>query len=333
MITRHYEVDGLKIEWGKSLGEVRVLLAEVEPLAPSGVWPEVRCRCSAIFGLEATEFIARAPFEDRPVLQVQYRLRPVKHALSENLHDPFLRPLSEALGHPVETGNYALPPGLSEEYLSQMVVYRAQWLAGLLSVRLAVYGAAAGKESGPCAAEIFVDWLDEKKAAGPYREQNQFFETIMSGSLTPDMPLRKFRLVRQQYPCHVTHHELENPDIALFDNEWRASQMALYKRQLYQTPLPVQNVLSDDEIAVYTIQALDKTFVSTKWDTVFLAPGDMNSIICTDVLPARGSGGRELMLKELRIEDSSGSDALTGLLQQIEQVTGLKAEKRERHNE
>jgi hypothetical protein len=51
------------------------------------------------------------------------------------------------------------------------------------------------------------------------------------------------------------------------------------------------------------------------------------------VLPARGSGGRELELKELRIEDAKESDSLLKLIQLIETDIGLKAQRRERYDD
>jgi hypothetical protein len=49
--TKHYEIDGLKIEWGKPLNEVRVLLDKFEKFKPFGGWPNIRCKCPSAFGL------------------------------------------------------------------------------------------------------------------------------------------------------------------------------------------------------------------------------------------------------------------------------------------
>jgi len=50
-------------------------------------------------------------------------------------------------------------------------------------------------------------------------------------------------------------------------------------------------------------------------------------------LPARGSGGRELELKELLIEDSKESNTLLDLIKEIENITGLKAQTSERYDD
>ena len=183
------------------------------------------------------------------------------------------------------------------------------------------------------AAGIFIDWIDEIKAAKPFRVHTERFEKIMSEHINNNTPVNKFKLLNKQRPFRIVHYELTDPYIAEKDIELRASQMALYKRELFQTPELIKDRLADDEIALYKIPALDKTFISNKWDTIFLTTNDEKSLVYYKVLPARGSGGHEVELKELRIEDAKDSDTLINLSQQIEIDTGLKVERRERYDD
>ena len=109
--------------------------------------------------------------------------------------------------------------------------------------------------------------------------------------------------------------------------------MSLYKRELYQTPSIISSKLQDDEISCYAIAGLDKIFISNKWDTVFLTPNQKNEITYWEILPARGSGGKELELKELTIKDNINSLVLIDLVTYIEAATGQKIERREAYDD
>ncbi|MBV6881011.1 hypothetical protein NG800_013330 [Epilithonimonas ginsengisoli] len=78
---------------------------------------------------------------------------------------------------------------------------------------------------------------------------------------------------------------------------------------------------------------MDKIFVSNKWDTIFLEIDQKNEITFWDILPARGSGRKELDLKELKIEDAKSSLTLLGLLAQIEEDTGQEVERIEAYDD
>lgn len=331
--TKQYEIDGLKIEWGKPLNEVRVLLDQFEKFKPHGGWSNVRCICSKVFGLATTVFEVRAPFEDRPVLQVQYEVAPIKPGLFEKLHSPYLNQLEKVLGKPAKSEKLYNQPHLKKEYLSSAVVFSAKWLFDDIRISLSVYGGTRSNDSGPCAAGIFIDWIDEVKAAKPFREKTESFEKLMSEHLSNDIAVNKFKLQNKQRPFRVVHYELSDPYIAEKDNELRTSQMALYMQELFQTPKQIQNQLEEDEIGLYKIQELNKTFISNRWDTIFLTSNDQKALIYYEVLPARGSGGRELELKEIRLEDSKDSFALLDLVQIIEEETGLKVTRRERYDD
>lgn len=333
MDSKHYEIDGLKIEWGKPLSEVRPMLDKFEKFKPFGGWPNIRCKCPNAFGLVTTEFEVRAPFEDRPILQVQYEIAPIKSGFLERLHAPYLKQLEKVLGKPVNSEKLYSQTHLKKKYLSSAVVFTAKWLFDDIRVSLSVYGATRNNDSGLCAAGIFIDWIDEIKASKPFREKSGSFEKSISEYISNDTVINKFKLHYKQRPFRVVHFELSDPYIAEKDDNLRASQLSLYNRELFQTPKQIQNNLKDDEIGLYTIRELGKTFISNKWDTVFLTPTEEKDLVFYEVLPAKGSGGRELKLKELRVEDSRDSDTLLKLIQLIETDIGLKIQRHERYDD
>lgn len=329
----HYEIEGLKIEWGKPLNEVRVVLDKFEKFKPFGGWPNIRCKCPNAFGLVTTEFEVRAPFEDRPVLQVQYEIAPIKSGFLERPHTPYLKQLEKVLGKPVKSEKLYRQTHLKKKYLSSAVVFSAKWLFDDIRISLSVYGGTRNNDSGLCAAGIFIDWIDEIKAAKPFREKAQSFGKLISGHVSNDTVINKFKLQYKQKPFRVVHFELSDPYIAEKDDNLRVSQLSLYNQELFQTPKQIQNKLEEDEIALYTIRELGKTFISNKWDTVFLNSTDEKDLIFYEVLPARGSGGRELKLKELRINDSRDSNTLLKFIQLIETDIGLKVQRQETYDD
>ena len=331
--TKYFEIDGLKIEWGKPLSEVRPMLDNMEQFEPHGGWPNVRCKCSSIFGLSATEFEIRAPFEDRPVLQVKYEIAPIKPGFLENLHSPFLKQLEKVLGKPFKSEKYYNQPHLNKEYLSSAVVFSAKWLFDDIKISLSVYGGTRSNQSGLCAAGIFIDWIDEIKISKPFRERAEAFENELSALLSYNIIIKKFKLQNKQRPFRVANYELTDPYIAEKDNNLRASQLSLYKRELYQTPSIVSSKLDADEIGYYKVEESDRIFVSNKWDTVFITPNQKNEITFWEILPARGSGRKELDLKELRIEDAKSSLTLLDLIAQIEGDINQKIERRETYDD
>jgi hypothetical protein len=331
--TKHYEIDALKIEWGKPLNEVRFLLDRFEKFKPFGGWPNIRCKCPNVFGMATTEFEVRAPFEDRPVLQVQYGIAPIKSGFIERLHTPYLKHLESVFGKPVKSEKLYNKPPVKKKYLSSTVVFSAQWLFDDIRISLSVYGDTRNNDSGLCAAGIFIDWIDEIKAAKPFREKSESFEKLIAAHISDDTVIKKFNLQYKQRPFRVVHFELSDPYVAEKDNKLRTSQLSLYKQELFQTPGQIQSKLEEDEICFYTIKDLGKTFISNKWDTVFLTSADEKPLIFYEVLPARGPGRRELELKDLKIEDARDSDALLNLIQLIETDIGLKIQRQERYDD
>src|SRR5205809_559532 len=128
MNPKYYEIDGLCIEWGRPYSEVTTLLERFEKFKSYEGWENIRCKCTSIFGLAATECEVRAPFFNRPILQVQYELSPVKAGAFEKLHSPFVKQLKGALGTPVKTESLYHQHSLPKKYISSVIVYSVTWM-------------------------------------------------------------------------------------------------------------------------------------------------------------------------------------------------------------
>jgi hypothetical protein len=131
----------------------------------------------------------------------------------------------------------------------------------------------------------------------------------------------------------MVNYELSDPFVAQKETELRAAQLAIYRRALYLTPTYIQEQLNEDEVAYYAIPELNKFFISTKWDTIYLLPENENVITFWEILPARGIGARELDLKELKLTDGKHSNALLELIHWIQTTTQQVCVKKEGYDD
>ncbi|SOD15113.1 hypothetical protein [Pedobacter xixiisoli] len=325
--AKHYHINGLDIEWGKPLNEVRPLLKDMEELKPYGGWPNRRGKCSSIFGLGATEFELRAPLEDRPVMQVIYQLAPLASATAGQLHLPYLEQLVKVLGKPFKTEDLYSQVDFNKGYAAGSVVFSAKWEFAGIRISLSVYGGTRYDEDRESAAGIFINWIDEVKAAQPFREQALLFEKTMAAQLDSTVVVQKFKLAIPQRAYRMLDYELKDPYLAEKNQELREAQLALYKKELYPSPAMISSQLQADEIGYYPMPDGRKILVCNQWDAVLLDLDQANEMTYWDILPARGSGFRELLLKELRVEDSRSSLVLLDLMEQIETDTKQQIQK------
>ena len=184
-----YVIDGLKIEWGKTFNEVAILLEWFDKFASYGGWSNLRCKCRNIYGLPSTEMNVRAPFADKPIMQVSYELSPIPKKFLQKIYSPYIKQLSKFLG----ASHYSTykKPKLKNEFKSGEVVFSSTWLFDDIRISLSVYGGIRYNDSGPAAAGLFIDWIDEKKAAQPFRTEIKKIETtfakIIEGECGPDI--------------------------------------------------------------------------------------------------------------------------------------------------
>jgi len=294
-----------------------------------GGWPNRRFKCKSIFGLKATEFEIRAPLSDRPILQINYELSPIEIRFYHKAHIPYLKKLKQELGNPDSVE--FLYPMKKENQISNpdKVVYTAKWIFGDTRIGLSIYGGVRKKDSGLARAALYFDWINEIKAAKPYREKNLNFEKKIEENFSSRSIIREYTLEYKQTPFSVIHYSLQDPFIARKDENLRVHQMALYNKELYKTPNLLNKQLSNQQVLFYYLNNLELWFLSNKWDTISLNKGDEVDMFFSNVLTESRYGTKELGLKGLILKDVKESKELPSLVSEIESEIGIKIQKME----
>ncbi len=331
-ITQGFDIEGEHIIWGLPFKDVAKTLNKFSQYPPYQGWSNLRCKCSEIYGLKTNEAEVRAPFEDRPIMQVIYQLASLGENSWGKLHTPYVRQLKEVFGSPTKTDSNYDQRHIKREYISGAVVYSAKWLIDDIRVSLSVYGGIRHEDSGDCAAGLFIDWINEKKAAEPFRIKNRLLEEQLLAYLTASSNIEKFTLDYPQRKFYVTHIDIGDPDVS-GDRELRASQMALYQNELLQTPSVLQRKLKDNEIAIKFDEDSKRMIIANKCDATILNYDQEEKVSFINVLPARGPGKFVLQVKDLSINDSRKSDVLINLVLHIESKMGIKILRREGYDD
>lgn len=322
-----YEFDGILIRWGMTFTEVVKTLKDKRKFQPYKGNPNERYKCDSVFGLNATEFEVRAPLEDRPILQLQFELSPIETNYLHKAHSPYLKKLKQKLGKPNQTNSDYKGYGNNPNYTSDKVVYSAKWVIGDIRISLSVYGGIRKKDSGETRAGLFIDWTNEILAGKPYREETIQIEQKLDEHLKSKIIIEKYNFIYEQNPFFRVDYELPDPYIAKKDNDLRLHQMALYKKDLIQTPDMLSTLLSDKEAMFYYIRNLRSWFISNKWDTVSIKPIDVESIVYCNVVPESRYGNNELGAKGLILKDAKESRELRKLVSRIETEIGINIQK------
>src|SRR5690349_18290501 len=89
-----YDVNGVHLKWNQLFAEVIPRVMHLPKLKPyTGGWANLRVQGSSVFGLKTSHVEIRAPFEDRPVMQLIYELAPITVTDERDLHTRFVEPL------------------------------------------------------------------------------------------------------------------------------------------------------------------------------------------------------------------------------------------------
>jgi hypothetical protein len=175
-ITHGFNIEDEHIKWGLLFKDAKKVLSKFSQYPPYGGWSNMRCKCSEVYGLKSTVANIRAPFDDRPVMQVSYELVPTGDRTWGQLHVYYVAELIKTFGEPTKTESLYGDRFYNKEYISGSVVYSAKWLIGDIRISLSVYGGIRYDQSGDSAAGLYVDWINEKKAAEPFRNRNVALE-------------------------------------------------------------------------------------------------------------------------------------------------------------
>lgn len=324
-----YEVHGIHLNWGHPFAEVIPQVAHILKLKsyPEG-WANVRLRGSDIFDLKCAQMEIRAPFEDRQVMQVIYELAPITVVNEQGLHSRFIDRLETHFGSPIKSESFYNKQDWRSGLSQSSVVHSATWEFGKVRYSLSVYGGTRTNDGGECAAGLYVNYIDEKTAAAPLKQKMEAFAKQVDGFIGGTQ-IHKFKLQNKQHKFFVSHYGNKITDEAKHDYDLRFAQMCLYRQNAMPTPKTIADGLDEDQTAVYRIAELQKTFVSTKWDTTFIADFDTVKPIFFEVHPARGPGGRELEINKLLLSDLGGN-SLLDMAQWIERLSGVKTTMLER---
>lgn len=329
---RHnFLVAGHKIAWGKTLTEVEAILCDEQSLSPyGGLWPNLRLRCKDAYSFPATEFNARAPARNKPVMQVIFELAPPdKNSRSTN-PDFWMQILNESLGKPNNISGSRMPRLFSS---SDSVSYCATWNIGDVRLTLSVYGGLRESEAGIHAAGLFIDWANEIEAAKPFLAHNRILENELETNSHNNKSVSIFNIDSNQKPFYHRDYYLPNPHIALKDELLRNSQRALYKSRLLETPAIIKKRLRKNQIALWRMGGEPRLVVSTLWDSVIIKSKETNEIEWVNLLPAKGIGAMRLDVNGLQLEDTHNSKKLSSLVHQIEEFLGYSIQCIEEYDE
>lgn len=322
-ITQGFNIEDEHIAWGTLLYDAKEILSKLPQYPPYGGWSNIRCKCSSVFGLNSTMASIRAPFDDRPVMQVSYELVPSGDSTWGKLHLFYLAQLKTIFGKPAKAEDLYKGHIPENKYVSGAVVFSANWLFGDIRISLSVYGGIRHEQTGDAAAGLFIDWINEKKAAGPFISKNSTLEQELSVYLADSRDIQLFTLTDKQRKFYLTHIDIGDPDITK-DEGLRLAQLALYRNDLVQSPEYIRRLLKENEIAVKFLTEERRMVIANKWDATVLDYSKNERVSFTDLLPARGSGRYHLQVKDLTIIDSRESDTLLRLVAHIEHVTGIQ---------
>lgn len=328
-----YSVNGIDIEWGKTLEEVGSILQAVEKFKPrEGFygWPYIKFRCSEIFELDTNECDISAPYKDRPILRVTYQLKPIVPGFFESLHTPYMKHLKRVLGEPDKVFKDYKRTSLWKPK-SGAVVYSADWKIGAVEISISVYGGTRKEESGPSAAGLFIYW-DPKIAAKPFLNIKEKEEAFLQQSIPDNTELHIFSLKERQYNYPRYYDPDDHKKIKAEKELWTA-EMALYTRTLLYTPEQIRKRLSVNDVGLYFVPKLDIWLISTHYLTVRLDNIKNGDIQYINLLRGRGPGGKHLKVRELTIEDTTEGTELFKLINKLESELNITVSRAEYYDD
>jgi Leucine-rich repeat (LRR) protein len=140
--TGYFEIDSHKIEWGKSLEDVRGILLDMEKISDNG--DELEYRVSEILGFEANRAKISADI-DTGVFTVVYDIAPLKNISEEKFYMAYINHLEHILGKPVKTEieheiTLKKLPRLAPLYRQGKSICKAIWNIDDIEITLRVFG-------------------------------------------------------------------------------------------------------------------------------------------------------------------------------------------------
>lgn len=316
-------INNIDFRWGMTFNQVVDEFNSQNLFSAMSAWKNFEIPCSEIAELKTLSCSFRAPSLKKPVMQVSFELETIKPNIFEKPYTPYVRHLTQILGKPHGISKNALDgQKYNKGYASSQVMYNCKWWLGDILISLSVFGGIRTRKEGEYAAGLYFDWLNEKRIAEPYFEEFVAEESELSSTISD---LTNIKMNYDFRPYHKKHYELNIPDQALHDQEIRTAQLILYADKLFRTPKTIAKEMTDKEIVLFKSHKTNNWCIGNKWD--FTPINEDSTLNYIDIKPARGSGGTEMKINSLNIQDKRDSEILNNLSMKIEELTARKFER------
>lgn len=308
-IVKGFEIDGRRVAWGTTLGELGQLFGrQLEPYSSETAIP-----CSLAYGLPVLSAQPTGPAVDRPVLYVAYDLDDIQGLRA----DDWVGAVSDVLGPPVECDQHRVS---GEARPEDTVKLHARWTVSSIDVSLSLFGAPRATGLGPSVGTLWVSWR-EGLAAASYIADWSKRSARLSASARSLTDIRTYGLA---WPGHPVHGASEGGPETAEMRARRHRQLCLHDPDLLATPDEVAQRLNETSFAIWVNESKRIWCVSTLWETLVHAFGTEVSINRIELLPAKGGGYSAIEIGAWRVMSSPGSTEIAEAARHLETFPGVR---------
>jgi hypothetical protein len=325
--TDCFEIGPNKIEWGKTLNEIRSEITDRKDISEHrGAYPESKYRVSDILGFEANKARVHALHADRPVFNAEYDIAPMNGITEKKFYMAYIDHLRSILGEPFRTEiEYEITleklPRLAPLYRQGYGICKAVWRIDDVETTLRVFGEARNTDCGAHAADLQIRWLNEQKAAEPHLVQLRAFERSIGESVNKGIAADVIELTEDQAPFHRRYGKARWFQAVIGnDREYLDAQMVLTRPGLFNTPQAISDLLTENSVALCRIS--EGLIAANKWNAVCFDSGSF-PIASYKITP--DAGAYELYIGPMLITDSD-DEGIKKLIGKIETETNAAVE-------
>jgi hypothetical protein len=317
------EVKRNRLFLGKIYSNVDKQITDDIRIYPKPSYPHIFCKWSDIWELETTSLSLSAPRFDRPILKEYYYLQPYDKLSDENKPNYWISKLNSILGLPL---NVKIEDWCNS---SDCIAYFSEWKANDIVVSLSIYGGIRKINDRSEAGVISFRFSDETMIAKEFVEKIRKDEEKYWGNETKPNFFREHKVSNKIKPYFQPTYVHPKIETTYDDISHRVSQKALYTVDLYETPFFIKEKLDEFSVAFWNLGKDNNFYISTKWDTVIINDKSISNLQFFNVLNEYGSEiYSSLHLNSLSINDSYNSGHLIKLIDDIENMLGIKIDKK-----
>ncbi len=317
----YFNIDNIDIKWGETLDDAQQKLVGLVKYKSNERWDNIECRCNSIFELPCNMVTIRAPFNDRPVLSVSYQIQPLEIKWFEKLYSPYMRKINKFLGKADNHKDQTDFPKVEGRDYSSSIVYSSTWVINDLEISFCLFENVRKEYMGSTSGSINIIWKNEIKAAKYVNENNDSYNKKLTNYLNEDLKIIKYQLDLKQSPFFISNNYMFDNSLYEENELLRASNSKLFSKSIFVTPVNIRIHINEDEVS-FTESPENGIYISNKWDTIFLKKNNLRTFIIDEILPARGSGGTEIVINDLKIMASKGSKTIYEICRMIESIVG-----------